>query len=93
MAEQIIQMLEQSNKHYMVVRWKNTHNVYRIVHLEDNHCEKCQVLRWWYFDEVSKRVAQTNHRTAPNGELDLLTVYADDLEVYGTDSWFQIEWH
>ena len=91
MAEQIIQMLNQLGRHYVVLRWKDSGKVYRIVHLEDNHIESC-VIRWWYFDD-NQKVSQTNHKVAPNAELDLLAVYADDFECYGTDSWYQVEWH
>lgn len=93
MAEQIIQMLENLGRHYTLQRWNHNGKVMQIAYLEDNTFEGCQVIRWWYFDEVTDEVTQTNYRVAPNAEVDLLAVYADNFDLYHDADWCTVEWH
>ena len=80
-ARTILNILDKADKHGVLVV-RDDGSVYKIVHLEESRYDEGLQLRFWYFDECNQ-LEDTHHELAPNGELDLLAVYGDDLDCYG----------
>ncbi len=95
MAEKIIQMLNEHNVHYILKRWKKTGQVSSLAYVEPHAFEARTVIRWFYFCDATGQITRCGHDNAPNGGMDLLARFADDVEIYGTDpdAWYVVELH
>ena len=92
-ANQLIQILDRNKQHYMLHRWFGTGNIRKVAYIEDNANEHRKAVRFWYFCEITGELTATGSDPAPNGEMDLLADYADDLEFYGNVGCVTVEWH
>lgn len=81
-AQMIMDILDRNNQHGILLV-RDDGSVYEIVYLEQNRFEGTQ-LRCWFFDNEGN-VFDTSTIPAPNGEMDLLAEYADDIDTYGGD--------
>lgn len=89
-AKTLMDILDRNKQHGILLIHTADGSVYEIVHLEENRFEGTQ-LRFWFFDEKGK-VFDTSSAPAPNGEMDLLAEYADDLEAYDDGRVFKVIW-
>ena len=90
-AQTLMAILDRNNQHGILLTHTTDGSVYEIIHLETNRFEGTQ-LRFWFFDEKGN-LFDTSSVPAPNGEMDLLAEYADDLETYeDTRMGFTVTW-
>lgn len=90
-AQTLMDILDRNNQQGILLVRDNG-SVYEIIHLEENFHEGT-LIRYWFFGDNGK-VRDTSCRPAPNGEMDLLAEYADDLDTYGHNSemGFRVVW-
>lgn len=79
-AQTLLNILDRNNTHGILLVRDNG-SVYEIIHLENNRFEGTQ-LRYWFFNNKGK-LMDTDCNPAPNGEMDLLAEYADNIDKYG----------
>ena len=91
-ATQLMEMLDRNNRQGILLV-RDDGSVYEIIHLEEDIYDGGTRIRYWFFDNKGK-VCDTSYRPAPNGEMDLLAEYADDLDTYGhrSEMGFKVVW-
>lgn len=77
--DEMICMLERNNALGMFVYDPAKRRVDRVIYLEST----CR-LRYWFFNEHGD-VVSTKYVDAPNGEMDLLNVYANEITNHGIE--------
>jgi hypothetical protein len=80
-AQKLMDILDRNDQQGILLVRDNG-SVYEIIHLEEHHYDEGTYLRFWFFNDSGK-LTDTCCRPAPNGEMDLLAEYADDLDTYG----------
>lgn len=83
-AQTMMDILDRNNQHGILLVHEKDGSVYEIIHLEENRFESTRI-RFWFFDEKGE-LFDTSYAPAPNGEMDLLAEYADNLDTYGHDA-------